>query len=95
MELSELVEDYVATGLLSNIELDFLEAELWEIIDHIEEISSLKGAPNNICKELNLKKDSSWQLCCATILDIKRPINNKTKQSRFNQLDHLIKHNKL
>ena len=30
MELTELIRDYVATELLSSIELDFLEGELWE-----------------------------------------------------------------
>ena len=39
MELTELIKDYIATELLSSIELDFLEGELWETIQHISEIN--------------------------------------------------------
>ena len=35
MELTELIKDYVATELLSSIEIDFLEGELWETTQHI------------------------------------------------------------
>ena len=73
LELTGLVEDYVATRILSKVELDFIEAELWEILEHIAEISSLISAPTNISKELNLKDGSSWQLCCAAVLDSTRP----------------------
>ena len=41
MELTELIKDYVATELLSSIELDFLEGELWESTQHIEEINTV------------------------------------------------------
>ena len=37
MELTELIKDYVATELLSSIEIDFLEGELWETTQHIAE----------------------------------------------------------
>ena len=73
LELTALIEDYVATQLLSKIELDFLESELWEILEHIDEITFLISAPTNITKELKLKDGSSWQLCCAAVLDAARP----------------------
>ena len=88
MELTELVEDYVATELLSSIELDFLEGELWEITQHISEISTLTIAPKNICKKLNLHEKSCWQLCCAAILDNSRPI--KSDEGRVDILKKLI-----
>ena len=77
MELTELIKDYVATELLSNIELDFLEAELWETIQHISEINSLTTAPKDICKKLELDEKSCWHLCCAAVLDLSRPLNKK------------------
>ncbi len=52
LEIKELVEDFVATRILSKIELDFLESELWEIQEHIDEITSLTSVPTNISKEL-------------------------------------------
>ena len=54
MELTELIRDYVATELLSSIELDFLEGELWETTQHIAEINTVMKAPKNICKKLGL-----------------------------------------
>ena len=54
MELTELIKDYVATELLSSIEIDFLEGELWETTQHIAEINTVIKAPKNICKELGL-----------------------------------------
>ena len=50
LELTELVEGFVATRILSKVELDFLESELWEIQEHIYEITSLTSAPTNILK---------------------------------------------
>ena len=73
LELTELVEDFIATRLLSKVELDFLESELWETLEHIEEITSLTTAPTIISKKLKLKDGSSWQLCCAAVLDAARP----------------------
>ena len=73
LELTELVEDFVATRLLSKIELDFLESELWETVQHIDEVTSLTSAPNRISRELKLKDGSAWQLCCAAVLDASRP----------------------
>ena len=86
LELTDLVKDFIATNLLSKVELDFLESELWETLEHIEEITSLTSAPVNISKEFKLKDGSSWQLCCAALLDDARP----QKNSRTEQLRKLI-----
>ena len=86
LELTDLIKDFVATNLLSKVELDFLESELWEALEHIDEITSLTSAPVNISKELKLKDGSSWQLCCAAVLDDARP----QKNSRTEQLRKLI-----
>ena len=86
LELTELVEDFIATKLLSKVELDYLESELWETLEHIDEITSLTSAPANISKELKLKDGSSWQLCCAAVLDAARP----QKNSRSEKLRKLI-----
>ena len=91
LELTELVKDFIATKLLSKVELDFLESELWETIEHIDEITSLISAPVNISKELKLKDGSSWQLCCAAVLDAARP----QKNSRTENLQKLIEENSL
>ncbi len=88
MELTELVKDYVITGLLSSIELDFLEAELWETTQHISEINLLIIAPKNVCKKLELDQKSCWQLCCAKVLDTLRPLKNNKK--RVDNLEGLI-----
>ena len=74
MELTELIRDYVATELLSSIELDFLEGELWETTQHIAEINTVMKAPKNICKKLGLDEKSCWHLCCAAVLDSSRPL---------------------
>ncbi len=86
LELTELIKDFIATKLLSKVELDFLEGEHWETLDHIDEITSLTSAPVNISKELKLKDGSSWQLCCAAVLDAARP----QKNSRSEKLRKLI-----
>ena len=86
MELTELVKDYVVTELLSGIELDFLEGELWETIQHISEISSLTIAPKNICKKLELTENTCWQLCCAAVLDRSRPLKDKNRVDDFKKL---------
>ena len=87
MELTELIKDYIATELLSSTELDFLEAELWETIQHISEINTLTMAPKDICNKLELKEKSCWQLCCAAVLDITRPLKDKNQRvANFNKL---------
>ena len=89
MELTELIKDYVATELLSNIELDFLEGELWETTQHIAEINTVFIAPKKICEKLDLDEKSCWQLCCASILDSSRPL--KDGQNRVDDFKKLIK----
>ena len=91
LELTELVEDFIATKLLSKVELDYLESELWETLEHIDEITSLTSAPANISKELKLKDGSSWQLCCAVVLDTARP----QKRSRTEKLQKSIENSSL
>jgi len=91
LELTGLVEDFIATRLLSNIELDFLESELWETLQHIDEITSLMSAPSKISKALKLKDGSSWQLCSAAVLDAARP----QRTSRTEKLQELIDKNSL
>ena len=86
LELTELIKDFIATKLLSKVELDFLESELWETLEHIDEITSLTSAPVKISQELKLKDSSSWQLCCAVVLDAARPL----KISRTEKLKKLI-----
>ena len=86
LELTDLIKDFIATNLLSKVELDFLESELWETLEHIDEITSLTSAPIDISKELKLKDGSSWQLCCAAVLDAARP----QKDSRAEKLRKLI-----
>ena len=88
MEVTELIKDYLVTELLSNIELDFLEGELWETTQHISEINSLAKAPKNICQKLKLDENSCWQLCCAAVLDYTRPLKNKKR--RVDELNKLI-----
>ena len=88
MELTDLIKDYVVTELLSSIELDFLEGELWKITQHISEINTLSMAPKNICKKLELDEKSCWQLCCAAVLDYSRPLKNENE--RVNNLKKLI-----
>ena len=83
LELTELVKDFIATKLLSKVELDFLESELWETLEQIDGITSLTSAPIKISKELKLKDGSSWQLCCAAVLDAARPQkNSRTEKLR-------------
>jgi hypothetical protein len=83
LELTELIKDYIATELLSSTELDFLEAELWETIQHISEINTLTMAPKDICNKLELKEKSCWQLCCAAVLDFSRPLKRKMKELKI------------
>ena len=76
MCIRDRIKDYVATELLSSIELDFLEGELWETTQHIAEINTFIKAPKSICKKLGLDEKSCWQLCCAAVLDSSRPLKN-------------------
>ena len=89
MELTELIKDYVSTELLSSIELDFLEGELWETTQHISEINTVFKAPKKICEKLDLDEKSCWQLCCAAVLDSSRPLENGRR--RVDDFKELIK----
>ena len=80
MELTELIKDYVVTELLSSIEIDFLEGELWETTQHIAEINTVIKAPKNIGKKLGLNENFCWQLSCAAVLDSSRPLKNGQKR---------------
>ena len=80
MELTELIKDYVATELLSSIELDFLEGELWETTQNVAEINTVFKAPKNIREKLDLDEKSCWYLCCAAVLDSTRPLKNGQKR---------------
>ena len=91
MEITELIRDYKTTKLLSNQELDFLEVELWETFNHIDEVEFLAKAPNDITNKLELPNNSCWQLCCAAILDKKRPIDNKNRFQKLKLLIHKYK----
>tara|TARA_Y100001968_G_scaffold280051_1_gene276325 strand:+ start:186 stop:470 length:285 start_codon:yes stop_codon:yes gene_type:complete len=91
LELTELVKDFIATRLLSKVELDFLESELWETLENIDKITSLTSAPSQISKELKLKDGSSWQLCTAVVLDAARP----QKISRSEKLKQIIEKHSL
>ena len=93
MELTELIKDYVATELLSSIELDFLEGELWETTQHIAEINTVATAPKNLNAKLGLDEKSCWQLCCAAVLDSSRPL--KSGQKRVDDFKKLIKQYKI
>ena len=88
MELTELIKDYVATELLSSIEIDFLEGELWETTQHIAEINTVIKALKNICKKLGLDGKSCWQLLFAVILDSSRP--SKNRQNKVDDFKKLI-----
>ena len=88
MKLTELIKYYSATELISSIEIDFLEGELWETTQHIAEINTVIKAPKNICKKLGLDEQSCWQLCCAAVLDSSRPLKNG--QNRVDDLKKLI-----
>ena len=93
MELTELIKDYIATELLSSIELDFLEGELWETTQLIAEINTLIKSPKNISKKLGLDENSCWQLCCAAVLDSSRPLKNG--QNRVDDFMKLINRYKI
>jgi len=77
VELTELIKDYVATELLSSIEIDFLEGELLETTQNIAEINTVIKALKIICEKLRLDEKSCWHLCCAAVLDSLRPLKNE------------------
>ena len=54
MELTELIKDYVATELLSSIELDFLEGELWETTQHISKNTQINRKLIGLLNHINI-----------------------------------------
>ena len=48
VELNELIKNYMATELLSSIEFDFLEEELWETTRNISKINTFFNSPKYI-----------------------------------------------
>tara|TARA_Y100001970_G_C14226857_1_gene856226 strand:+ start:720 stop:1013 length:294 start_codon:yes stop_codon:yes gene_type:complete len=89
MEITQLISAFAATGMLSNTEIDFLEGELWETMENIQSISSLKTAPNEICFSIGLPKGSPWYQCIAEVLDKVRP--KKFGNARSEVLSNLLR----
>ena len=83
MNYQLLIESYSFGTALSEQEIELLTLELETQIMNINistEFGFLKLAPSHICKKLNLKKDTSWIMCLAEILDLhKLPKLGKTK----------------
>jgi len=91
LELTELIKDYIATELLSSTELDFLEAELWETIQHISEINTLTMAPKDICNKLELKEekvDPNVEKANVSMNDTKSDSKVVVKQPPANESSH-------
>ena len=73
MNYQLLIESYSFGTSLSAIEIELLSLELETQIMNINistEFGCFKSAPSHICKRLNLKKDTSWIMCLAEILDL-------------------------
>ena len=81
MELTELVKDYLATELLSNIELDFLEGELWETTQHIAEINTVFKAPKNICEKIRPRRKFELAIMLRSCTGLIETINKRKKKS--------------
>ena len=81
MELNELVKDYLVTELLSSIEINFLEGELWETTQHISEINTVFKAPKNICEKLDLDEKSCWKIMLCSCTGLLKTIKKWTKKS--------------
>ena len=83
MNYQLLIESYSFGTSLSEQEIELLSLELEAQIMNINistEFRFLKPAPSHICEKLNLKKDTSWIMCLAEILDLhKLPKLGKTK----------------
>ncbi len=73
MNYQLLIESYSFGSALSDQEIKLLSLELETQIMNINistEFGFLKSAPQHICEKLKLKKDTSWILCLAEILDL-------------------------
>ena len=83
MNYQLLIESYSFGLALSEQEIELLSLELETQIMNINiatEFGFLKSAPPHICEKLNLKKDTSWIMCLAEIIDLhKLPKLGKTK----------------
>ena len=83
MNYQLLIESYSFGTALSEQEIELLTLELETQIMNINistEFGFLKSAPSHICEKLNLKKDTSWIMCLAEIIDLhKLPKLGKTK----------------
>ena len=76
MNYQLLIESYSFGTSLSEQEIELLSLELETQIMNINisiEFGCLKSAPSHICEGLNLKKDTYWIMCLATILDLHKP----------------------
>jgi len=76
MNYQLLIESYSFGTSLSEQEIELLSLELETQIMNINissEFDCFKSAPSHICEGLNLKKDTSWIMCLAQILDLHRP----------------------
>ena len=83
MNYQLLIESYSFGTALSEQEIELLSLELEAQMININistDFGCLKSAPSNICEALNLKKDTSWIMCLAEIIDLhKLPKLGKTK----------------
>jgi len=76
MNYQLLIESYTFGTALSEQEIELLTLELETQIMNINistEFCCLESAPSHICEGLNLKKDTSWIMCLAEILDLNKP----------------------
>ena len=83
MNYQLLIESYSFGTSLSEQEIELLSLELETQIMNINistDFCCFKLAPTHICVGLNLKKDTTWIMCLAEILDLhKPPKSGKTK----------------
>ena len=76
MNYQLLIESYSFGTSLSEQEIELLSLELETQIMNINistEFGCFESAPSHICERLNLKKDTSWIMCLAEILDLHKP----------------------
>ena len=76
MNYQLLIESYSFGTSLSEQEIELLSLELETQIMKINistDFGFFKSAPTHICERLSLKKDTSWIMCLAEILDLHKP----------------------
>ena len=90
MNYQIFIESYSLGTTLSSQEIDLLSLEIETQIMNIDiskDLGCVKSAPTYICKNLNLRKGTSWIMCLAQILDIhKTPKIGKTKSVKVYDL---------